>query len=410
MASTLGNDNPLRYRGYVYDEETGLYYLQSRYYNPQLGRFINADDPGYLGSNGILSYNLYGYCGNNPIMGYDPTGTWDWGTAFSGLGLIATGVAALSVAITVMTCGAAAPVMVAVAAVTAAAGTLTTANGVAEVVEAGTGYNVVRDGAFGGNSQAYDTYRTVTSTVAQVGTAILGTYTAAKGGNVCFVAGTMVLAAVGTIPIEEISSGDMVWAWDEETGEVALKQVIETYVNETDELVHIFVNGEEIVTTPGHPFYSPVKGWTDAVQLRAGDILVLVNGEYVVVEKVQHEILEAPVTVYNFQVEGYHTYYVTNSGVLVHNTCFNPKANSSRAAKLSNGSKVFLQDSGPYAGQLIAKDTAGHAQSAYKLFNQVGSKYAMLIGDIAADGSFIAGKHSSNAGRIYEIVKWIQLK
>ncbi len=72
-----------------------------------------------------------------------------------------------------------------------------------------------------------------------------------------------------------------------------------------------------------HPFYSPVKGWTDAVQLRAGDILVLVNGEYVVVEKVQHEILETPVTVYNFQVDEYHTYYVSNSGVLVHNKCYN---------------------------------------------------------------------------------------
>ena len=68
-------------------------------------------------------------------------------------------------------------------------------------------------------------------------------------------------------------------------------------------------------------FYSPVKGWTDAIRLRAGDILVLVDGEYVVIEKVQHEILEAPITVYNFQVEDYHTYYVADTGVLVHNSC-----------------------------------------------------------------------------------------
>ena len=61
----------------------------------------------------------------------------------------------------------------------------------------------------------------------------------------------------------------------------------ETYVNQTSELVHVFVGDEEIITTPTHPFYSPVKGWTDAVQLRAGDILVHVNGEYVVVEKVR---------------------------------------------------------------------------------------------------------------------------
>ena len=81
------------------------------------------------------------------------------------------------------------------------------------------------------------------------------------------------------------------------------------------------MNGEEIVATPTHPFYCPVKGWTDAVHLRAGDILVLVNGEYVVVEKIQHELLENPVKVYNFQVQDYHTYYVAESGVLVHNAC-----------------------------------------------------------------------------------------
>ena len=99
-----------------------------------------------------------------------------------------------------------------------------------------------------------------------------------------------------------------------------MKRVVETYVNETDELTHVFVDGEEIIATPSHPFYCPTKGWTDASHLRAGDILVLVNGEYVVVEKVQHELLERPVRVYNFQVEDYHTYYIA-SGVLVHNKC-----------------------------------------------------------------------------------------
>ena len=62
------------------DTETQLYYCQSRYYDPALGRFINADDVDYLGAGGDLtSYNLFAYCGNNPVMGYDPTGHWDWG-------------------------------------------------------------------------------------------------------------------------------------------------------------------------------------------------------------------------------------------------------------------------------------------------------------------------------------------
>lgn len=152
---------------------------------------------------------------------------------------------------------------------------------------------------------------------------ITGAVTGAVSSPYCFVAGTTVLTAIGAVAIEEIQAGDQVWAWDEETGTVGIKKVVETYVNETNELVHVWVNGNEIISTPAHPFYSPVKGWTEAVHLRAGDILVLVDGEYVVVEAVQHEILEAPVVVYNFNVEDYHTYYVA-SGVLVHNSCKQP--------------------------------------------------------------------------------------
>ena len=60
---------------YISPAETGLYYLESRYYNPEMGRFINADNTAYLGVDGTsLSYNLFAYCKNNPVMGYDSTG------------------------------------------------------------------------------------------------------------------------------------------------------------------------------------------------------------------------------------------------------------------------------------------------------------------------------------------------
>jgi len=90
------------------------------------------------------------------------------------------------------------------------------------------------------------------------------------------------------------------------------------------------VNGEEIVTTPSHPFYVPKFGWTLAINLRAGDILVLSNGEYVVVEAIQHEILESPIKVYNFEVQDFHTYFVGESSVLVHNMCAELDDNSGR--------------------------------------------------------------------------------
>lgn len=74
--SVVRTYNPFRYRGYYYDTETGLYYLQSRYYNPQWGRFLNAD--AYLNANGdLIGFNLYAYCSNNPVMGYDPSGYVD---------------------------------------------------------------------------------------------------------------------------------------------------------------------------------------------------------------------------------------------------------------------------------------------------------------------------------------------
>ena len=73
MANTLGIWNPLTYRGYVYDHDTGLYYLQSRYYNPEIGRFLNAD--AYVSTGGsILDCNMYAYCGNNPVNHIDFTG------------------------------------------------------------------------------------------------------------------------------------------------------------------------------------------------------------------------------------------------------------------------------------------------------------------------------------------------
>ena len=75
MKDTLGKANPLRYRGYVYDDETGLYYLQSRYYDPQTHRFLNADEFPATGQ-GVLGNNMFAYCGNNPIIRADSEGTW----------------------------------------------------------------------------------------------------------------------------------------------------------------------------------------------------------------------------------------------------------------------------------------------------------------------------------------------
>ena len=73
LATTLGENQPFRYRGYVYDNDTNLYYLQSRYYNPAIGRFISSDV--YLSTGqGVLGHNSYAYCLNNPVNMVDTDG------------------------------------------------------------------------------------------------------------------------------------------------------------------------------------------------------------------------------------------------------------------------------------------------------------------------------------------------
>ena len=70
----LAHANPIRYRGYYYDEDTALYYLNSRYYSPEFKRFISLDDTNYLVPKNVNGCNLYAYCGNNPVMFVDPSG------------------------------------------------------------------------------------------------------------------------------------------------------------------------------------------------------------------------------------------------------------------------------------------------------------------------------------------------
>ena len=71
LAGTIGKRNPFRYRGYYWDEETGMYYLESRYYDPEIRQFISADS---VVITSLAGTNLYMYCGNNPVNMADPSG------------------------------------------------------------------------------------------------------------------------------------------------------------------------------------------------------------------------------------------------------------------------------------------------------------------------------------------------
>ena len=100
-------ENPFRYRGYYYDVESGFYATGSRYYDPEIGRFISADGA-IAGVGGeVLGYNMFAYCQNNPVNMEDPTGNWPkWSTILKAATIAIAAVAVVAaVAVTVATCG-----------------------------------------------------------------------------------------------------------------------------------------------------------------------------------------------------------------------------------------------------------------------------------------------------------------
>ena len=101
--------------------------------------------------------------------------------------------------------------------------------------------------------------------------------------------------------------------------ETSPKTVLETYIREVTTLVHLTVNGEEIVTTVDHPFYVKNQGFIKTGELIVGDELLDVNGNVLLVENFDVELTEEPVKVYNFGVEDFHTYHVGEFRIFVHN-------------------------------------------------------------------------------------------
>ena len=156
----------------------------------------------------------------------------------------------------------------------------------------------------------------------------------------CFVAGTLVMAVAGMVAIEKIKSGDKVISTDPETMETSPKTVLETYIREVTTLVHLTVNGEEIVTTVDHPFYVKNQGFIKAGELIVGDELLDVNGNVLLVENFDVELTDEPVKVYNFKVEDFHTYHVGENGVWVHNS----------------NCKLIKNDDGAYDAELSYKE------------------------------------------------------
>ncbi|ASA20281.1 hypothetical protein B9T62_05390 [Paenibacillus donghaensis] len=297
---TEGISNPFKYTGEIYDEETGLYYLRARYYDPSMGRFLNEDTVEGQITN-PLSLNLYTYVGNNPLIYVDPSGNvWKWvGDGWKMVKSAAVAVANFMVVDDIRTI------------IDPNASTFDKSLAIAGFIPVGKfikgGKIVVKLISKEGKVIERAVEKTVKNEKA---------IAKALGCN-CFTAGTKVQTEDGEKPIEEIEVGDKVLSKSDVTGEVEYKEVVQLFQKQADEIYYVHIGDEVIETTGLHPFWLDGKGWTLVQYLKVGELLVSSNGTKLAIDKIEKAPRQA--TVYNFMVADYHSYFISNLGIWVHN-------------------------------------------------------------------------------------------
>ncbi len=340
-SDNIGDLNPIRYRSYYYDVETGLYYLNSRYYDPEVGRFINADTTDVLenAKYDINGLNLYAYCDNNPVDSRDDEGDASFwkklAVAVAAVVVIAT-VAAVVAAATAATGGAAGAALCAVtstfvgaakgAAIGAITGAITgAATGAVQGAVEGYQETGTWEGTLRGMGKGAVKGAVQGAADGLISGMVSGAFAGAMNPSFCFVAGTVVLTTLGKKAIETIQISDSIPCVDHITGETAEKKVISTSVNKVDRLIEIEIGGETLRCTETHPFQVKGRGWVNASDLAPNDVVYTKDWNTAIVQSVSLLELDEPVEVFNFEVEDCHTYFVGEVDILVHNgPCRNP--------------------------------------------------------------------------------------
>jgi RHS repeat-associated protein len=328
-------ENSYMFAGEQYDANSGFYYLRARYMNPAIGNFITMDP--YSGSlYDPTSLHKYLYANASPVNFIDPTGYFsipEMLVSFDINGVIGTircvSLSALRNA--------------AIGAVSGAVfGGIDAKIGGRNVIE-----GVIKGSISGAAFGALATFSELRLILGVFGVkgGVEGVFTAIEEGNynlaawraattiwaimslkselfnksACFTEDTLIYTKDGYKEIKDIEVGDEVYSENPETGEQGLKRVLNVFVNTTKELIHLKVGDQEIKTTSNHPFWVEGIGWGDAGDLKPGDRLVMYSGEILEVKEAFVEYLDKPIKVYNFEVEDWHTYFVTEYNVFVHN-------------------------------------------------------------------------------------------
>ncbi|MGB0370139.1 MAG: RHS repeat-associated core domain-containing protein [Opitutales bacterium] len=308
------------------ENESGLLYYGLRYYDPETGRWLSRDPTGELGGLNLL----YGFVGNDPLNLTDAFGLLDCETQavisevlgiltdllmelgpdildaiIPGAGLI---IQALSGDIEGAVIG---------LAIEAVAGlTLAVLTGGGSILARG-GLRVLLNSRriFGALSNA-------ASRVMDVARRVLNGPATNRVDNIvpCFIAGTLVATPNGDVEIQDIEVGDIVYAYNFETGEVVEQEILQTYKNFTYYWVDIDVGDEVITATRKHRFWvESEETWIPAIDLKEGMSVLSQNGEELEIFSVNLRQIDDPQDTFNLEVEGDHNYFVGTSGTLVHN-------------------------------------------------------------------------------------------
>lgn len=222
-------------------------------------------------------------------------------------------------------------------------------------------------------------------------------YGAATGGfksKYCFTEDAPVLTAHGSQMISEIEVGDVVYAYDENTGIFAYKPVTQVSLSETSETVRVHAGGEVIECTPTHPFLTDC-GWVQAADLKEGNRILSANNSYCTVTAIDMLSYDSPISTYTLCVDDYHSFLVGTSGLVVHNKCkpnekyandtYKFPEGSAQAAKYPNGvpfdangypifdqyaTKTVKFDFPSLEGKAAGKCLTGNCTSDFRLANQ----------------------------------------